>query len=158
MTFWKVEVESYILTSSFLLYKWLSRKLKWSHISCSVPWGHNWSNYIPVVILELQNAETRPSFLSKRSLALSYVIILEPRQKCYTVGHDSMHRCTGISYYGVVLQIKFTPKPEIIGRRNSRLKTFAGIDSTCVSVLPGTSSANYFRLRSITPRISFFSP
>ena len=104
MTFWKVEVESYILTSSFLLYKWLSRKLKWSHISCSVPWGHNWSNYIPVVILELQNAETRPSFLSKRSLALSYVIVLEPRQKCYTVGHNSMHRCTGISYYGVVLQ------------------------------------------------------
>ena len=32
----------------------------------------------------------------------------------------------------------YTTKPEIIGRRSPRLKTFVGIDSTCVSVLSGT--------------------
>jgi hypothetical protein len=32
---------------------------------------------------------------------------------------------------------RHTTKPEIIGRRSSQLKTFAGIDSTCVSVLSG---------------------
>jgi hypothetical protein len=31
-----------------------------------------------------------------------------------------------------------TTKPLSIGRRFSRIKTFAGIDSTCVSVLSGT--------------------
>ena len=42
-----------------------------------------------------------------------------------------------------------TTKPVSIGRRSSRLKTFAGIDSTCVSVLSGTIPANWYRLRSI---------
>jgi hypothetical protein len=35
-----------------------------------------------------------------------------------------------------------TTKPVSIGRRSSRLKTFAGIDSTSVSVLSGTIPAN----------------
>jgi hypothetical protein len=44
-----------------------------------------------------------------------------------------------------------TTKPVSIGRRSSRLKTFAGIDSTCVSVLSGTiRPIDTSRLRSNT--------
>jgi hypothetical protein len=39
---------------------------------------------------------------------------------------------------GIGLILTDTTKPVSIGRRISPLKTFAGIDSTCVSVLSGT--------------------
>ena len=43
-----------------------------------------------------------------------------------------------LASYLLARLVHTSTKPEIIGRRSSRLKTFAGIDSTCVSVLSGT--------------------
>ena len=43
----------------------------------------------------------------------------------------------------------FTTKPVSIGRRSSRLNTFAGIDSTCCFCFVGNYLANWYRLRSI---------
>ena len=67
------------------------------------------------------------------------------------IGKTSLQQLCGI--HKTIIQnipgsITYTTKPVSIGRRSSRLKTFAGIDSTSVSVLSGTIPANWYRLRS----------
>ena len=49
-----------------------------------------------------------------------------------------------------------TTKPVSIGGRSSRLKTFAGIDSTCCFCFVGNYSADWYRLRSIAKFVPFY--